>query len=147
MDEQQETRPSDRHRVVIVGGGFGGVSAARALRKAPVDVTLLDRRNFHVFSPLLYQAATGALGASEISLPLRGLLRGQQNARVVLGEAAGLDPDRREVRLSDGTSLPYDSLIVSTGTQHAYFGHDGWRRHAPGLKTLEDAAEIRRRVL
>jgi NADH dehydrogenase len=136
-----------RHRVVIVGGGFGGVYAARGLRKAPVDVTLVDRRNVNVFSPMLYQAATGALGTSEISRPLRDILRGQRNARVILGEATGIDPARREVRLSDGSSLPYDTLVVATGNQYAYFGHDEWRERAPSLKTLEDVSEIRRRVL
>jgi NADH dehydrogenase len=112
-----------------------------------VEVSLIDRRNFHVFSPMLYQAATGALAASEVSQPLRSLLRRQRNTRVILGEAADIEPTRREVRLVDGTAVPYDTLIVATGRQHSYFGNDQWREHAPGLKTLEDAAEIRRRVL
>jgi NADH dehydrogenase len=136
-----------RHRVVIVGGGFGGVYAARGLRRAPVDVVLVDRRNFCVFTPMLYQAATGAIGVSEISRPLRDMLRGQRNVRVILGEAVSIDVDRREVRLSDGDSVAYDSLIVASGTQYAYFGHDEWTPFAPSLKTLEDVAEIRRRVL
>ena len=136
-----------RHRVVIVGGGFGGIYAATALRRAPVDVVLVDRRNVSVFSPMLYQAATGALGESEIARPLRDILRRQRNARVILGDATGVDAERREVLLADGSSLPYDSLIVATGTEYAYFGHDEWREHAPSLKSVEDVTEIRRRVL
>lgn len=138
---------TDRHRVVIVGGGFGGVYAARALSRAPVDVVLIDRRNFHTFSPMLYQAATGAVAPSEVSQPLRTMLRRQRNARVILGEVTDLDPARRQVRLSDGTAVDYDSLIVATGTQPSYFGHEQWREHAPGLKTIEDATEMRRRAL
>jgi NADH dehydrogenase len=133
--------------VAIVGGGFGGVYAARGLRRAPVDVVLIDRQNVSVFSPMLYQAATGALSASEISRPLRDILRRQRNARVVLANATGIDADRREVLLDDGSSVPYDTLIVATGIQYAYFGHDDWRDQAPSLKTLDDVAEIRRRVL
>lgn len=136
-----------RHRVVIVGGGFGGIYAARSLRRAPVDVVLIDRRNVNVFSPMLYQAATGAVGTSEIARPLRDILRKQRNAQVILGEATGIDAPRREVLLADGSSIAYDSLIVATGSQYAYFGHDEWREHAPSLKSLEDVAEIRRRVL
>ena len=138
---------TDRHRVVIVGGGFGGVYAARALRRAPVDVVLIDRRNFHTFSPMLYQAATGAVAPSEVSQPLRTMLRRQRNARVILGEVTDLDAAQREMRLSDGTRIDYDSLIVATGTQPSYFGKEEWREHAPGLKTLEDATEMRRRAL
>jgi NADH dehydrogenase len=136
-----------RHRVVIVGGGFGGIYAARGLRRAPVDVVLIDRHNVNVFSPMLYQAATGALGTSEIARPIRDILRRQRNARVILGEATGLDAQRREVLLADGSSVAYDSLIVASGSQYAYFGHDEWRELAPSLKTLEDVSEIRRRVL
>ena len=142
-----ESDRTDRHRVVIVGGGFGGVHAARALRRAPVDVVLIDRRNFHTFSPMLYQAATGAVAPSEVSQPLRAMLRRQGNARVILGEVTDLDAARRLLHLSDGTSVDYDSLIVATGTQPSYFGHEEWRDHAPGLKTLEDATEMRRRAL
>src|SRR5918999_142216 len=138
---------TDRHRVVIVGGGFGGVYAARALRRAPVDVVLIDRRNFHTFSPMLYQAATGAVAPSEVSQPLRAMLRRQRNARVILGEVIDLDAAQRQLRLTDGTSIDYDSLIVATGTQPSYFGHEDWSEHAPGLKTLEDATELRRRAL
>ena len=143
-----ETLRAGRHHVVIVGGGFGGTYAARALRFAPVNVTLIDRRNFHVFSPMLYQAATGGLAGPEIAQPLRGLLRKQRNTRVILGDAVGIDPGRHAVRLSDGTAIPYDTLVVATGTRHAYPStKPHWRELAPGLTTLEDAAEIRRRVL
>jgi len=138
---------TDRHRVVIVGGGFGGVYAARTLSRQPVDVALIDRRNFHTFSPMLYQAATGAVAPSDVSQPLRKMLRRQRNARVILGEATDLDAAQRQLRLSDGTRIDYDSLVVATGTQPSYFGKEQWREHAPGLKTLEDATEIRRRAL
>jgi NADH:ubiquinone reductase (H+-translocating) len=137
----------DRHRVVIVGGGFGGIYAARALRRAPVDIVLIDRRNFHTFSPMLYQAASGAVAPSEVSQPLRTMLRRQRNARVILGEVTDLDAAQRQLRLSDGTAVDYDSLIVATGTQPSYFGNEQWREHAPGLKTIEDATEMRRRAL
>jgi len=138
---------ADRHRVLIIGGGYGGLYAARALRKADVDITLVDRRNHHLFSPLLYQVATGALTPSDIAQPLRLILRKQQNARVLLGEALGIDPEARTVRLDDGSDLPYDSLIVATGTKHSYFGNDDWAAHAPGIKTLEDALQMRARIL
>jgi len=134
------------HRVVVVGGGFAGLQAVRALHRAPVEVTLVDRRNFHLFQPLLYQVATGALAAGEIASPLRGLLKRQRNARVVLGEVRGFDLRQRRVLL-DGTAIGYDTLVVAAGAGHAYFGHDEWRQAAPGLKTLEDAIEVRRRVL
>jgi NADH dehydrogenase len=139
-------QPTPRPRVVIIGGGFGGLSAARALRNAPVDVLLLDRRNHHVFQPLLYQVATAALSPGDIASPIRWILRKQQNLRVWLAEADAIEPERRVVRLRDGEA-PYDYLIVSAGATHAYFGHDEWRAHAPGLKTLEDALDMRRRVL
>ena len=135
-------------RVVIVGGGFAGLYAARALGKDErVQVTLVDRRNFHLFSPLLYQVATGALSPGDIAQPLRSILRDQANTTVLLGEAVGLDPARREVRLSDGATLAYDSLIVASGARFSYFGHDAWAADAPGLKGLDDALEIRRRIL
>ena len=133
-------------RVVIVGGGFGGLYAARALRKAKVQITLVDRRNHHLFQPLLYQVATAALSPANIAVALRRVLRGQQNVEVVLGEATQLDLQARKVVLRDG-ALDYDYLVVATGATHSYFGHAEWEAFAPGLKTLEDAVEIRRRVL
>lgn len=137
-----------RHRVVIVGGGFGGLYAARELRSDPeISVTLVDRRNFHLFQPMLYQVATGALSPGEIAQPLRSILRGQRNTTVILGEVVGLDPGARTIQLSDGGPIEYDSLIVATGARHSYFGNETWARFAPGLKTLEDATEIRRRIL
>lgn len=132
--------------VVVVGGGFGGLYAARALDRVPVKVTLVDRRNFHLFQPLLYQVATGGLSPANIAAPLRGALHRQANAEVVLGEAVGVDADRRLLLLSDG-QLGYDVLVVATGSTHHYFGNEHWAALAPGLKTLEDATEIRRRVL
>jgi NADH dehydrogenase len=135
-----------RHRVVIIGGGFGGLYAARALRKAPVDITLIDRRNFHLFQPLLYQVATGGLSPANIAAPLRAILRKQRNARVLLGEVVDVAVDRREVVLQEGT-IPYDSLIVAAGARHHYFGHPEWEYVAPGLKTIEDATLMRRKVL
>jgi NADH dehydrogenase len=141
------------HRVVVVGGGFAGLQVVRGLRRFPVEVTLVDRRNFHLFQPLLYQVATGALSAGEIASPLRGVLKRQQNARVVLGEVHGFDLGRRRVLLdrpatdAEDAALEYDTLVVAAGAGHAYFGHDEWRRLAPALKTLEDAIEIRGRIL
>ncbi len=134
------------HRVVILGGGFGGLYAAKALRRAPVDVTLIDRRNFHLFQPLLYQVATGGLSPGEIASPLRHVLARQKNARVWMGEAADLDAARRTLILKDG-EVEYDSLIVATGSRHHYFGNPQWEEHAPGLKTIEDATAIRGRIL
>jgi NADH dehydrogenase len=131
--------------VVIVGGGFGGLCAARALRGAPVQATLLDRRNHHVFQPLLYQVATGGLSAPEIAAPLRSILRHQRNVTVLMGEVVSVDAERRRVVLADG-EVAYDYLILATGAAHSYFGHDAWARHAPGLKSIEDALEIRRRL-
>src|SRR5438128_2390521 len=125
-----------RPQVVIVGGGFGGLYAARALRKAPVQVTLVDRRNHHLFQPLLYQVATAALNPSEIASPIRSLVR-HQDARVLLGEVARVDPAERRVHLADGVELPYDFLILATGATHSYFGNDAWAAHAPGLKSIE----------
>ncbi len=136
------------HRVTIVGGGFGGLYAARSLGIDPeVRVTLVDRRNFHLFQPLLYQVATGALNPGDIAQPLRSVLRRQRNTTVILGEATGIDVDRREVLVNDGGPIAYDTLIVATGAHHSYFDHPEWARFAPGLKTLEDATEIRRRIL
>jgi NADH dehydrogenase len=142
------TRRTDRHRVLVVGGGFGGLYAARRLsRDDRVALTLVDRRNFHLFQPLLYQVATGALSPGEIAQPLRSIFRRRANTTVLLGEAVALDPVRREVGLSDGGPIGYDSLIVATGVRHSYFGHDEWARDAPGLKSIDDATEIRRRIL
>jgi len=134
--------------VVIIGGGFGGLSAARVLRnRTGVRVTLLDRRNHHVFQPLLYQVATATLSAGDIASPIRWVLRGARNVRVLLGEAARVDVANHRVELTDGATLHYDQLIIATGSSHTYFDHPEWERAAPGLKTLEDAFEIRRRVL
>lgn len=131
---------------MILGGGFAGLAAARALRKAPVRITIVDRRNHHLFQPLLYQVATAALNPGDIAYPIRSVLRSQPNARTLLARATGVDTDRRVVQLADG-ELAYDFLIVATGASHSYFGNDGWEAWAPGLKTIEDALEIRRRVL
>ena len=136
--------------VVIIGGGFGGLQAAKALAHAPVQVTLLDRRNHHVFTPLLYQVATAGLSPGDIASPIRWILRKQANVAVQLAEVQGIDAGRRVVRLTSGpgdAEVPYDHLIVATGATHAYFGHDEWEHVAPGLKTLEDVLRIRRRVL
>jgi NADH dehydrogenase len=135
------------HRVVILGGGFGGLYAAQALKRAPVQVTLLDRRNFHLFQPLLYQVATGSLSPGEIASPLRSVLHRQKNTRVLLGEAVDLDATSRRVILEDGQSVEYDSLIVGTGSMDSYFGHDEWRRYSTSLKTLEEATAIRHKIL
>ena len=140
-------RPA-RARVVIIGGGFAGLYAARALKRAPVDVTLLDRENHHTFQPLLYQVATAVLAPSEIANPIRWLLRKQKNTEVLLANVERIDPGRRLVYADNGTlTLPYDYLILATGARHAYFGHAEWEELAPGLKTLDDAREIRRRFL
>jgi NADH dehydrogenase len=133
-------------RVVILGGGFGGLNAAKALRHAPVQVTLIDRRNHHLFQPLLYQVATAALSPSNIATPIRRVLRHQANAEVILGEATEVDVPGKRVVLRDG-AVPYDFLVIATGATHGYFGHPEWEKGAPGLKTLEDAVAIRRRVL
>ena len=137
---------SAAHRVVIVGGGFGGLYAAQSLGRAPVSLTLIDRRNFHLFQPLLYQVATGGLSPGEIASPLRHVLRKQRNTEVLLGEVVDLDVEKRLVILRDGEA-PYDDLIIATGATHHYFGNDRWAPLAPGLKTIEDATAIRRRVL
>ncbi len=138
--------PHSPPHVVIIGGGFAGLQAARALRSAPLRITLIDRRNFHLFQPLLYQVATGGLSPANIAAPLRRILRRQTNARVLLGEVVEIDAAQRSVLLRDG-ALEFDTLVVATGVSHNYFGNDAWERHAPGLKTIEDATEIRRRIL
>lgn len=137
----------EKQRVVILGGGFGGLNAAQKLKRAPVDVILIDRRNFHLFQPLLYQVATGSLSPGEIAAPLRGILSNQKNAKVLLGEAADIDPDGKQVILRDGATIGYDSLIVSTGSQTSYYGNDGWREWAPSLKSVEEATAIRHKIL
>jgi NADH dehydrogenase len=141
----QARAASEPHRVVIVGGGFAGLNAAMALRRAPVSVTLIDRRNFHLFQPLLYQVATGGLSPANIAAPLRWILRRQKNCQVVLAEVVGFDLEARRV-LTSGDDVPFDSLIVAAGARHSYFGHPEWAPLAPGLKTIEDATDIRRRV-
>jgi NADH dehydrogenase len=139
---------ADRHHVLIVGGGFGGLYAAKALGKDErVAVTLVDRRNHFLFTPLLYQVATGAVSPGDIAQPLRSILRTQSNTTVLLGEAVGLDPDRRELRMSDGGPITYDTLVVSAGARFSYFGNEAWSINAPGLKSIDDATEIRRRIL
>jgi NADH dehydrogenase len=138
-----------RHRVVIIGGGFGGLAAAKALRRAPVEVTLVDRQAHHLFQPMLYQVATGVLSQGNIAPPLRDILRRQHNAHVVLAEVDEVDLERRTVRCSllDRTwELAYDSLIVATGSAQSYFGHDEFADHAPGMKTIDDALEVRGRI-
>lgn len=133
--------------LVIVGGGFAGLAAARALRTAPVRITLLDRGNHHLFQPLLYQVATAGLSAPNIAAPLRHILRRQNNVTVLLGEVRNILPDEGQLQLADGRALGYDQLLIASGATHAYFGHDDWAAHAPGLKTLDDALDIRRRIL
>src|ERR1700758_179121 len=136
-----------RPQVVIIGGGFGGLSAAQALKSAPVDVTLIDRRNYHLFQPILYQVATGSLSPGEIAAPLRGVLSRQQNTRVLLGDVQDIDPVSKRVELADGASFEYDSLIVASGSQTSYYGHDEWQKWAPGLKSVEEATILRHKIL
>jgi NADH dehydrogenase len=136
-----------RHRVLILGGGFAGLNAAQKLKRAPVNVSLVDRRNFHLFQPLLYQVATGSLSPGEIAAPLRGVLSRQKNTEVLLGEAVDIDPDAKRVILRDGAALEYDSLIVATGSKTSYYGNDGLREWAPSLKTVEEATAIRHKIL
>ena len=135
------------HHVVIVGAGFGGLSAAQELAGAPVRVTIIDQRNHHLFQPLLYQVGTAALATSEIAWPIRFLMRKREEVTTLLGTVGGIDTSNRRVNLQDGAGVDFDTLILATGARHAYFGHDEWEPFAPGLKTLEDATSIRRRVL
>ena len=141
------TAPKQPHRVVIVGAGFGGLETAFGLAGAPVQITLIDRRNHHLFQPLLYQVATASLATSEIAWPIRYLLRGRREVTTLFANVSGVDAAHKRVLLDDGDALPYDTLVLATGARHAYFGHDEWEPVAPGLKTLEDATTIRRRVL
>ena len=141
------TESQQKHHVVIVGGGFGGLYAAKALGDAAdVKVTLIDKRNFHLFQPLLYQVATGGLSAGDISSPLRAVLSKQKNVQVLMGEVIGIEPKAQQVTLKNGESVAYDSLIIATGSSHHYFGKDEWADIAPGMKTIEDALEVRRRI-
>jgi NADH dehydrogenase len=139
--------PAKPHRVVIVGAGFGGLEAAFGLSGAPVEITLIDRRNHHLFQPLLYQVATASLATSEIAWPIRYLLRDRHEVTTLFANVCGVDAAEKRVLLDDGDSIPYDTLILATGARHAYFGHDEWEPFAPGLKTLEDATTLRRRIL
>ncbi|MBW4693531.1 MAG: NAD(P)/FAD-dependent oxidoreductase [Lyngbya sp. HA4199-MV5] len=143
MVDATENQPM--HRVVIVGGGFGGLYTAKALGRAPVEVTLIDKRNFHLFQPLLYQVATGTLSPADISSPLRGILNSSKNTQVLMDEVIDLDPQAQTITLK-GEELAYDTLVVATGVSHHYFGNDHWKQTAPGLKTIEDALEMRRRI-
>ena len=146
MNDSLITRASDRpHRVVIIGGGFAGLNAAIALKRSPGEVVLIDRRNFHLFQPLLYQVATGSLSPANISAPLRSVLRKQKNCRCIMGNVTGFDPENKLV-LMDGGQIYYDTLIVAAGSRHSYFGHNEWEAVAPGLKTIEDATEIRGKI-
>ena len=135
------------NRVVIVGAGFGGLQATHQLKGAPVRITLVDRRNHHLFQPLLYQVATASLATSEIAWPIRYLLRDRPEVTTLFANVIGVDAAAKRVLLDDGDTLPYDTLVLATGARHAYFGHDEWEPFAPGLKTLEDATTLRRRIL
>ncbi|MDC9823876.1 NAD(P)/FAD-dependent oxidoreductase [Devosia sp. ZB163] len=141
------TSSAHRHRVVIIGGGFGGLAAVEKLKGADFDITIIDRRNHHLFQPLLYQVATTSLSPSEIAWPIRLLLKNRPEVTTLLANVTGIDTEDRVVELEDGDRVPYDSLIIATGARHAYFGHDAWEPFAPGLKTLEDATAMRRRLL
>jgi len=138
---------SDRHHVVVVGAGFGGLEAVHHLAGAPLRITVVDRRNHHLFQPLLYQVATASLATSEIAWPIRHLLRKRPEVTTLLATVEGVDKDARRIVLDDGSTIAYDTLVLATGARHAYFGHDDWEPFAPGLKTLEDATTIRRRIL
>ena len=138
---------SERAKVIIIGGGFGGLSAAQALKSAPVDVTLIDRRNYHLFQPLLYQVATGSLSPGEIAAPIRGILGHHKNTRVLLGDVEDIDPVAKHVSLADGERFEYDFLIMAAGSQTSYYGHDEWQKWAPGLKSVEEATTLRHKIL
>src|SRR6516162_1472912 len=143
----EPSRPGTAHRVVIVGAGFGGLECAYRLKGAPVSITIIDRRNHHLFQPLLYQVATASLATSEIAWPIRYLLRDRSEVTTLFANVNGVDAQNKRVVLEDGDSVPYDTLVLATGVRHAYFGHDEWEPFAPGLKTLEDATTLRRRIL
>ncbi len=142
-----QTPATPQHRLVIIGGGFGGLETVSNLRHADIAITLIDQRNHHLFQPLLYQVATSTLATSEIAWPIRHLLRKYKNVKTLLGTVDSVDTAARTVLTEDGESIPYDTLVLATGARHAYFGHDDWEPYAPGLKTLEDATTIRRRIL
>jgi NADH dehydrogenase len=146
LDERSAVM-AERHKVVILGGGFGGLVAAQRLKRADADITLIDRRNFHLFQPLMYQVATGSLSPGDIAAPLRGVLSKQKNTQVLLGEATDIDPVAKRITLRDGGAFPYDSLIVATGSQSSYYGNDQWRTWAPSLKSIEEATDIRHKIL
>jgi NADH:ubiquinone reductase (H+-translocating) len=149
VDRPRSTTAGDqgRYRVIVVGGGFGGLEAINGLARLPLSITLIDQRNYHLFQPLLYQVATASLATSEIAWPIRYLVRGRPEVTTLLATVVGVDADAKRVLLDGGGSLPYDTLILATGARHAYFGHDEWEAFAPGLKTLEDATTVRRRIL
>jgi NADH:ubiquinone reductase (H+-translocating) len=134
-------------RVVIVGAGFGGLAAVRALKNAPVEITVIDRHNYHLFQPLLYQVATASLSPAEIAQPIRSILKTQKNVRVILAEVAGVDAAAKSVKLLNGHSVAYDYLLLATGAQHSYFGHDDWEANAPGIKSVDDATRVRAKIL
>ncbi len=138
---------SARRRVVVVGAGFAGLAATRSMAGAPVDITLIDQHNYHLFQPLLYQVATSALTPAEIAAPIRGIVRNQRNVTVFMDEVIAVDKDARTVRTGGGREIPYDELVLATGARHSYFGNDHWARHAPGLKTIDDAFHLRLRIL
>ncbi len=135
-----------RPKVVVIGAGFGGLAAAQSLRRSPVELTVIDRHNFHYFQPLLYQVATAALSPADIAWPIRGILRRQKNTTVLMADVTGIDPDARLVH-AGSEAIPYEHLVLATGPTHSYFGHPEWAAAAPGLKQIEDATAIRRRIL
>jgi NADH:ubiquinone reductase (H+-translocating) len=145
-DPERVTMTTPKHRVVVIGGGFGGLKTVTSLKRSPVDITLVDKRNFHLFQPLLYQVATGGLSPANIAAPLRSLVRHQANCSVILGESTQIDVKAREVIVGNDR-IPYDSLVIAAGVRHSYFGNDDWEHFAPGLKSIEDATSIRRRIL
>ena len=146
MPDGDDDVKGPRPCVVIVGAGFAGLTVAKRLAKVPADITLIDRQNHHLFQPLLYQVATAGLSPADIAWPIRSLVRRQRNTRVLLGAVTGVDRERKHV-IIDGRIIAYDVLVLATGATHGYFGHDRWATHAPGLKTVDDATEIRRRLL